>query len=321
MLVKTPLPELPVRLIDSPRESVMLANILNRGAEFWRVVGPQLDESLFSVERHKRVFRLIRDVADSGQEPSLMACYGRLIDLAKTPGELGLPLLSDLAHDAHDIPDPERWVARLKRKAVERKIWQLAERTRLSMESGADDTAEELPKLREKLRSLEAELDTTAAPSTLADAVAGIGIDNLLAAPRGLIGSAWPRLTERINDGMRPGELWIVAARPSVGKTTFALQWALEAGKAKKRVLFVSLEMPVADLLKRAISAKGSIHHGALMRGDLHPALRRRVEDTLEHIGGYTITFTDRLRKLRAIVSHVAAARPAFDLVVIDYLG
>jgi replicative DNA helicase len=120
---------------------------------------------------------------------------------------------------------------------------------------------------------------------------------------------------------MRPGELGIAAARPSVGKTTFALQWALEAGKAEKRVLFVSLEMPVANLLKRAISAKGSIHHGALMRGDLDPALRRRVVDTLERIGGYTITFTDRLRKIRAIVSHVAAARPAFDLVVIDYLG
>jgi replicative DNA helicase len=57
------------------------------------------------------------------------------------------------------------------------------------------------------------------------------------------------------------------------------------------------------------------------MRGDLDPALRRRVADTLERIGGYPITFTDRLRKLRAIVSHIAAARPAFDLVVIDYLG
>jgi replicative DNA helicase len=153
---------------------------------------------------------------------------------------VGVPLA-----DAYDIPDPERWVARLKRKAVERKAWQLAERMRLSVESGVEDTAEELARFRDELRSMEADLGTAATPSTLADAVAGIGIDNLLAAPRGLIGSAWPRLTERINDGMRPGELWIVAARPSVGKTTFALQWALEAGKAGWRVLFVSLEMPV----------------------------------------------------------------------------
>ncbi|MBV8845852.1 MAG: AAA family ATPase [Bryobacterales bacterium] len=122
--------------------------------------------------------------------------------------------------------------------------------------------------LRGELKSVEADLDTSEVPATLADAVAAIGVDSLLGAPRGFIGSPWPRLTERINDGMRPGELWIVAARPSVGKTTFALQWALEAAKAEKRVLFCLTGMPVADLLKRAISARGGIHHGALMRGD-----------------------------------------------------
>jgi hypothetical protein len=68
----------------------VLGNILSRGAEFWRVVGPELDESHFSVERHKRLFRLMRDVADSGQEPSLSGCYGRFLDLQKTIPDLGL---------------------------------------------------------------------------------------------------------------------------------------------------------------------------------------------------------------------------------------
>jgi replicative DNA helicase len=313
--------DLPARLIDSASESLVLGNILNRGAEFWRVVGSELDESHFSVERHKRVFVLIRAVADSGKEPSLSGCYGRLLDMQKTPQDLGLPLLSELACDAFDIPNPGEWVARLKRKSVERKAWRLAERTRLSLESGGEDTAEELARVREELRGLESDLDPNEGSGTLMDAVSEIGIDNLLAEPLGVIGSPWPRLNGRINDGMRPGELWIVAARPSVGKTTVALQWALSACSGGSRVLFASLEMSTPDLLKRALAAQGGIHHGLLVRGDLDAARRKRVAETLDRIGGYRIEITDKLRKLRAIVSHIAAARPTFDLVVVDYLG
>lgn len=300
----------------------MLGNILSRGAEFWRIVGAELDVSHFSVERHRRAFQLIQKVAESGQEPNLAGCYNRLLELGQTPEELGLPHLADLAqNDMVDITDPAQWVGRLKRKAVDRRAWRLAEQMRLSLESGSEDTAEQLAKLREEMRGLEADLDTTATPSTLADAVATIGIDNLMAEPRGVIGSPWPSLTESLNGGMRPGELWIVAARPSVGKSTAALQWGLEACAAGSRVLLVSLEMPTGDLLKRAISAKGGIPHSSLVRGDLHAAVRRRVAETLGRIGGYRLEITDKLRSLRTIVARIAAARPAYDLVVVDYLG
>jgi replicative DNA helicase len=143
----------------------------------------------------------------------------------------------------------------------------------------------------------------------------------LLAAPQGVVASPWGRLNERINGGMRPGELWIVAARPSVGKTTVVLQWALSACAAGQRVLFVSLEMSKWDLFKRVLAAQGSISHSLLVRGDPDAARRRRVAETLAHIGDYRIEITDKLRKLRTILAHVAAARPAFDLVVVDYLG
>jgi replicative DNA helicase len=81
MSTETVPPELPIRLIDSESERLVLGNILSHGAEFWRAVAPEIDTSHFSVERHRRVFELIRAVADSGQEPGLVGCYGQLIEL------------------------------------------------------------------------------------------------------------------------------------------------------------------------------------------------------------------------------------------------
>lgn len=90
MAAKAAIPDLPTRLIDAESERLLLGNILSRGAEFWRIVGPELDTAHFSVERHKRVFRLILAVADSGQEPNLEGCYNRLLELGQTSEELGL---------------------------------------------------------------------------------------------------------------------------------------------------------------------------------------------------------------------------------------
>jgi replicative DNA helicase len=321
MSAKTAIPELPVRLIDNEGERLIVANILSRGEEFWRIVEPELDVSHFAIEPYRRVFKLIRDAADRGHTPDLSGCYGRQLEMEPSSHDLGLPLLSDLADkDMVPIADPGLWVAKLKRKATERRTWQLAERLRLGLETNGE-TIYSLDKIREELRNLAGELDTVGTPATIADAVAAIGIDNLMAQPRGVIGSPWPSLTESTNNGMRRGELWIVAARPSVGKSTVALQWGLEACANGARVLFVSLEMPQGDLIKRAISCKGGIPHSLLVKGDLNPMWRRRVAETLEDIGAYRIEITDQLRTIRKIVARIAAARPAYDLVVVDYLG
>jgi replicative DNA helicase len=71
-------------------------------------------------------------------------------------------------------------------------------------------------------------------------------VDKLLEPPRGVIASPWPKLTEIVNGGPRPGELWVLGARPSVGKTLALLQWSLTAAAAGHQVKFFSLEMPVA---------------------------------------------------------------------------
>jgi replicative DNA helicase len=314
--------ELPMRLIDSESERLILSNMLARGA-FCRTVLPQLSAEDFVIDQHRRVFQLLEDASRHGHEPGLSGAYRRLLDLGKTTEELGLPLLSGLAwNNTIDLPDAAPWVNRIRRKRAERKAWQLAERMRVEIESGAD-ACEAITTGGEQLRKLQADLEPSPPSSgTIAGAISEIGVDALLSTPRGVIASPWPKLTDLVNGGPRPGELWIVASRPSIGKTTAALQWALFAAAEGHPSQFYSLEMPRADLLKRMLSAEGNIAHGLLVRGDLSPEWRFRVAQTVDRIGGYPLDIDDKCRTLKSIIAKIAAsANKGLDLVVIDYLG
>lgn len=309
----------PVRLIDSETERLLLGNVLAR-PEFSRGVLPQLEAGDFAIEQNRRVLTLLKRVADHGGEPGLAGAYRELIDMGKTGEDLGLPLLSGLAWD-NQVPlvNAAPWIRALKRKAAERRAYATAEKLRMGVEIGVD-VAGELTVAREELRRLEAAFDATPADSgTIAGAVERVDLNTLLAPARGVIASPWPGLTELINGGPRPAELWIVAARPAIGKTTAVLQWALKAASAGRRVEFFSLEMPIDQLLKRVLAIEGHIAHSLLVRGDLDLFARSKVINALERIGQYPLRFDDKARTLRAICARIASAKP--DLAVVDYLG
>jgi len=69
-------------------------------------------------------------------------------------------------------------------------------------------------------------------------------------------------------DGLKPGQLIILAARPSVGKTALAVTFGLAAARSEKSVGFVSLEMNGVDMFKRAISSACKIPLNAVNNMD-----------------------------------------------------
>lgn len=76
------------------------------------------------------------------------------------------------------------------------------------------------------------------------------------------------RLDRKLN-GLQPGDLIIVAARPSMGKSGLALQIALTNARARRPVLFFSLEMSVGQLAERALSNVGGIDSESLRSGKI----------------------------------------------------
>ena len=123
--------------------------------------------------------------------------------------------------------------------------------------------------------------------------------------------------------GMRPGEFYVIAARPGEGKTALGLQIALNAAQQKHASLFLSLEVGIPELSERLVSNVGSIdshslRSGELSRDELYDA--GKAEEDLRDLPICLVSDTaTSISKLRGIVRQKARKRP-LSLVVVDYL-
>lgn len=127
-----------------------------------------------------------------------------------------------------------------------------------------------------------------------------------------------------LSGGMRPGQFWVIAGRPSEGKSVMMLQIALKAAKDGRRVLLVSLEMSKADVVARLLSCFQHIRMNAVTNlsdatGYEKAQLRQGVEELIR-LDLHIIDASDMtIEKIGAMAGRLAESRP-IDLLVIDYL-
>lgn len=137
------------------------------------------------------------------------------------------------------------------------------------------------------------------------------------------LSTGFPHVDE-LTGGWKKGELIIIAARPSVGKTAFALNMAYNmAIKDKRSVAFFSLEMPSTSLVMRLLASETEINSKQLASGHLTDEQWERINKAALDIARANIFFDStqgispgelrsKCRKLKMQFD--------IDMVVIDYL-
>lgn len=128
-----------------------------------------------------------------------------------------------------------------------------------------------------------------------------------------------------MTSGLQKGDFVIVAGRPSMGKTTLAMNMAEHAAiKGKQAVLVFSMEMPGESLAMRMMSSLGHIDQHRIRTGKLHdddwPRLNSAVEMLSESVLFIDDTPSLSPAELRARARRVARANKGLGLIVIDYL-
>ena len=130
---------------------------------------------------------------------------------------------------------------------------------------------------------------------------------------------------DNVTEGLHPTQLIIIAARPAVGKTAFALNIAAAAAKStKKNVAIFSLEMPAEQLTMRMISSLGQIDSKKLQTGRLETEDYRRMNEAISQLADTNIYFHDgtatTASEIQAKCRRLATQGEGLGLVVIDYL-
>lgn len=130
---------------------------------------------------------------------------------------------------------------------------------------------------------------------------------------------------DNVTEGLHPTQLIIIAARPAVGKTAFALNVAAAAARStKKNIAIFSLEMPAEQLVLRMISSLGQIDSKKLQTGRLENEDYRRLNEAISQLEDTHIYFHDAggitASEIQAKCRRLAAQGEGLGLVVIDYL-
>lgn len=131
---------------------------------------------------------------------------------------------------------------------------------------------------------------------------------------------------DRMTSGLQAGDLIVLAARPSMGKTALAINIGEHAAiDANLPVLIFSMEMGASQLTNRMLSSVGRIDHSALRTGALNDDEWSRLSETVERLGRAPI-FIDETAGLGPNELRARARRKAREcggqlgLIIVDYL-
>ena len=130
---------------------------------------------------------------------------------------------------------------------------------------------------------------------------------------------------DKLTSGLQPGQFIIIAARPAMGKTAFALNLATYAAMHnKKSVALFNLEMTAEQLANRILQSLGQINGSKMRTGRLEHNDWRRLSEAISKISDTNLFLDDTpgvtIGEIRSKCRRLANSDKGLGLVVIDYL-
>ncbi len=291
-------------------------------------VAPVLRADDFYRDDHALAYRAILTVTEAGRPVSLVAVYE---ELARSPrfrgAELEInPLLVEWIESIPHAAHAAYYADLVRQKAVARDVIAAAEEV-LQAAYGNDYTGEDLAEIAERAMFAVGDRRVSHRVKTLAEAARAsmARLDARLAGVRPGLPTGFADFDAMVG-GLQPGQLVVLGARPSIGKTAFALNVAdfIATDSDRTATLFVSLEMTDEELGDRALCGRAQVDgaafaNPAMLVGDDWESLRRALARCEE-----SRLFIDDAPS--QAITHIAAmarryrARERIGLLVIDYL-
>ncbi len=131
---------------------------------------------------------------------------------------------------------------------------------------------------------------------------------------------------DKMTNGLQPSDLIIVAARPSMGKTTFAMNLCEHAAiTSDKPVLIFSLEMPSDQIMMRMLASLGRINQTKVRTGQLEDEDWARLSSAIELLNSKGKMYIDDASGLtptevRSRARRIAREHGGLSMIMVDYL-
>jgi len=320
--VVVPQLRLPPQAIEA--EQSILGGLLLDGSAFDRI-GDVVTEGDFYRSEHRLIFRAIARMAESGKPTDTLTVADFLIEHGKLEEAGGHAYLASLSLNTPSAANIRRYAEIVCGKAMLRGIVaSLQEGLEACMVPGGADPAEIAGRIERVLS------DTINRQHgevvRLGDAVAGAVryVDALHAKGGGLAGLATGFLDlDRLTGGFAGGDLVIIAGRPSMGKTSIALDIAGHVAQQGGTVALFSLEMSQQQLAMRVLSGRARVPMHRLRTGRVQDDQWPAIAEANSRLRDLPILLDD---SSAVTCAHIRARcrrikrQQGLALVVVDYL-
>ena len=292
-------------------------------------VSKGMTTDFFYIPAHKILWEIFRDRYDKGIPIDVTSVMQHLADRNKLEAVGGAAGLMDVFSYATNTGLFNLHFETLKEKYVRRAIILTANQASESAytsEAEVDALLDETEKAVLEIRQSTNKGGEWKLSTDIAAAVSNM--ERMMSSKGEVLGltTGYPRLDSMIN-GLKGGELFIIAARPSMGKTSFLLNIMEHlALNVKKPILIFSCEMPSVQLVERLLYARSGVskQHLIAKQGGMAKEDMQRLKYAINELRASKIVIDDTaaisIAELRAKARRVMRDHPDLCAIGIDYL-
>ncbi|MCH2265550.1 MAG: replicative DNA helicase [SAR324 cluster bacterium] len=314
---------------DKLAEQAVLGAIIIQNSVLLQILDILNSDDFFS-PAHQHIFAAMQEMA--AQEPPVPIDELTLLSRLESKQQLeqtgGVDYLNELSQKTPVAENAEFYARIVREKGQLRDIILTAhEVAKRGQEGSAENISDFIADATERLQSIDER--TRLKSYTLLKEILATNFEKLekiSESPENVTGV--PTGFTELDDltlGLQKGDLIILAARPSMGKTALAINIALyAAGHAQIPSLFFSLEMPKEHIAMRLICSEAKVNNRKLMVGDLEQEDWDKLMEGTTRMMEAPLLVDDRSginpNYIRQVIRQAKKEFPDLGLVVVDYV-
>lgn len=295
----------------------------------WERVLDQVSDGDFYRHDHRLIFRAIAKLADQNMPIDVVTLAEQLDKEGQTSQVGGLGYLGELAKNTPSVANIKAYAQIVRQRATLRQLIGISTEIADAAFNPEGRTAEEiLDEAERQIFQIAEARPKTGGPVGVNELLTKAidRIDTLFNTADSITGlsTGYTDLDEKTS-GLQPADLIIVAGRPSMGKTTFAMNLVENAVlRSDKAVLVYSLEMPGESLIMRMLSSLGRIDQTKVRSGQLEDDDWPRLTSAVNLLNDRKLFIDDTAgispSEMRARTRRLVREHGDIGLIMIDYL-
>lgn len=291
------------------------------------LVCESLNSESFYLNSHAKIYSVLSELQNEKKPVDIVAVSEKLRNKKELAEVGGVEYLLEIVNSVPSASNVEYYIDIVNEKAIRRKLIEASSLIASSSYEDDGNTLELLDDAERQILTVIKNRKTTEFKSIQnVLAKAQDDLEKLAEAGSDITGiaSGFSDI-DKLTSGFHGSELIIIAARPAMGKTAFALNIATNVAiNSKKSVAIFNLEMSAEQLAFRMISSLGQIQLGKIRTGHLEHNDWKRVNEAVSQLADTNIFIDDtpgiKISEIRAKCRRLASSPEGLGIVIIDYL-